>query len=390
MFSKGLEGVIADESSIGLVNGEAGELYYRGYAIGDLVLKKTFDETAYMLLFGDFPNPEQLASYQRRMAEHRALEPHVRKLVESLPVEAHPMEALQAILAVLGAIRPGQLRVRRVTGSDGKKKSVLEPPELLEQDAFRVLGAIPTVIASFYKLQSKQPLPEPRADLGYLENFLYMFNGTVPSKEDLHVFGICETLQMEHGFNASTFTARVVASTLAPLHTSLSSAIGGLCGILHGGADEAAFLMARDEVGTPDKAEAYVNAVLSRGERIMGVGHREYKTIDPRATALKGLAEKFCAGKGGESERIFRTLLAVEAAVAVEMTKKGQRIHPNVEFYKGTVFYALGVPPRFFTSMFVLARAFGWVANILELAQDHRIYRPTSQFLGEVGRPVPG
>jgi citrate synthase len=148
--------------------------------------------------------------------------------------------------------------------------------------------------------------------------------------------------------------------------------------------------MARDDVGSPEAAAGYVAGVLAKGERIMGVGHREYKTLDPRASVLKGLADQLNASKGGEKERIFRTLVAVEAAVAAEMQKKGQKIYANVEFYKGSVFHALDIPSKYFTCMFAIARAFGWCAHVLELWQDHRIYRPSAAFIEQVGRPVPG
>jgi citrate synthase len=388
-FSKGLEGVIADETRIGLVDGEQGRLFYRGYAIEDLVAKKSFDEVAHLLLFGNFPNAEELGRFQRRLVEFQRLPERVLGLVSAMPPHLHPMEVLQAAVAALGELRPGALRVRREADPSGTKRSVVEPRELLETDTLRVLGAIPSIVAARHRLEQKLPVLEPSPDRSYLENFLTMFSGQPPSA-DVHVFGVCEMLQMEHGFNASTFTARTVASTLAPVHTSISSAIGALCGILHGGADEAAFVMARDGVGSPEAAPGYVAGVLAKGERIMGVGHREYKTLDPRAAVLKGLAERLNASKGGEKERIFRTLVAVEAAVAAEMQKKGQKIYANVEFYKGSVFYALDIPPRYFTCMFAIARAFGWASHVLELWQDHRIYRPSAAFVEQIGRAVPG
>jgi citrate synthase len=389
-FSKGLEGVIADETRIGLVDGEQGRLYYRGYAIEDLVARQSFDEVAYLLLFGSFPTAPELERFQKQLFEFQRLPASVLEVVEAMPAHLHPMEVLQSAVAVLGEIRPGALRVRRASGPDGTKRSVVEPRELLESDTLRVLAAIPSIVAARHRLEQKLPLLEPSPERSYLENFLFMFNGQAPTAEDVHVFGVCEMLQMEHGFNASTFTARTVASTLAPVHTSISSAIGALCGILHGGADEAAFVMARDDVGSPEAAAGYVAGVLAKGERIMGVGHREYKTLDPRASVLKGLADQLNASKGGEKERIFRTLVAVEAAVAAEMQKKGQKIYANVEFYKGSVFHALDIPSKYFTCMFAIARAFGWCAHVLELWQDHRIYRPSAAFIEQVGRPVPG
>ena len=387
-YSKGLEGVIADESEIGLVDGTNGRLYYRGFPIEDVVQKKRFDETAHMLLFGAFPNAEELARFRRTLAVLHLPPRFVFDVVRTLPKTVHPMEALQALVALIGGLRPGDLGVRRVTGADGTKHSEIEPWDRMTDEVLAVLAQIPTIVAAFHRARAGLDFPEPRDDLSFFANFLYLFHGRAPDDEDVHVFEVCETLQMEHGFNASTFTARVVASTLASPHTSLSSAIGALCGILHGGADQAAFLMAREEVKTPDAAPDYVAKTLAAGGRIMGVGHREYKTIDPRATILKGMAEELARRKGGDKKLLFDTLVAIENAAVREFEKRGQRVYANVEFYKGAVFHALDIPPDHFTAMFAIARAFGWAAHLLELAKDHRIYRPTSLFSGKVPRAV--
>jgi citrate synthase len=267
---------------------------------------------------------------------------------------------------------------------------VIEPAERFNTEILVVLAQIPTLVAAFYRARAGLDLVfvEPRDDLQPFANFLHLFHGHPPDEADVRVFEVCQMLQMEHGFNASTFTARVVASTLAAPHTSFSSAIGALCGILHGGADQAAFLVARDDVGSPEAAEEYVVKTLASGGRIMGVGHREYKTLDPRAAVLKGMAKKLADRKGGEKKLLFDTLVAIENAAVREFEKRGQRVYANVEFYKGAVFHALDIPPDHFTAMFVIARAFGWAAHILELAKDHRIYRPTSLFSGTVPRTV--
>jgi citrate synthase len=387
-YSKGLEGVVADESAIGLVDGANGRLYYRGYPIEDIVAKKSFDETAHLLLFGAFPSAEELVSFRRTLAEHRQPPGFVLDVARALPKSLHPMEALQTLVALVGTIRPGELGVRRVADPDGTKHSEIEPAERLRSDVLAVLAQIPTLVAAFHRARTDRPFVEPRADLSLLASFLHLFHGRVPADEDVRVFEVCEMLQMEHGFNASTFTARVVASTLASPHTALSSAIGALCGILHGGADQAAFLMARDDVRTPGAARDYVERTLASGGRIMGVGHREYKTIDPRATILKGMAKALAHHKGGEKKLLFDTLSAIEDAASAEFEKRGQRVHANVEFFKGAVFHALDIPPDHFTAMFAIARAFGWSAHLLELAKDHRIYRPTSHFSGEFPRHI--
>jgi citrate synthase len=257
------------------------------------------------------------------------------------------------------------------------------------QELSGLLARIPTVIARFYRRQQEQPPVAPRRDLPLLSNFLYMLHGREPSAADVRAFEVCQMLQIEHGMNASTFTARVVASTLAPIHSALSSAVGALYGILHGGADEAAFRMAQDEIQTLDRADAYVREKLQTGGLIMGLGHRIYRTVDPRATILKKMAADLSAAKGGRREEIFKILTRVEEAARSVLARQGKEIYANVEFYKGAVFNALDIPPLYYTSMFVMARAFGWGAHVLELWQDNRIYRPEAVFVGEVNRAVP-
>ncbi|HTL53621.1 MAG TPA: citrate/2-methylcitrate synthase [Planctomycetota bacterium] len=387
-YSKGLEGVIADESSVSLVDGTAGKLYYRGYSIEDIVQKKHYDETSYLVLFGSFPTPAELKDYRAKLAANYELPPQIITWIKATPRETHPMEAIQALLAVIGNIDPTGIDVERQDAPGGGKRSVVTHLEEHRTELLALLAKIPTMVAYYHRHQSGQPFIPPRKDLNLMANFLYMFKGTPAPARDVEIFEICEILQMEHGFNASTFAARVVASTLAPIHTSLSAAVGALFGKLHGGADEAAFRMARDEIGGPEKAEKYVKETLAHGGKIMGMGHRVYKTVDPRATVLKGLAAELTASKGGDKERVLKTLFKVEEVMAEVMEGKGKEIYSNVEFYKGPVFNALDIPPEYYTSMFVIARAFGWGANILELWHDHRLYRPKAMYMGKTGLKV--
>lgn len=389
MYSKGLEGVVADETGICLVDSEHGNLFYRGYPIEEIVHNKSFDECAYMILYGEFPNAEQYADFRRQLAAAYALPDYAASAIAALPPGTHPMEAIQSVLALIGGYKPSQIKVRRVLEKDGTKRSVVEGLPEQRQELNRILALIPTIIAHFYRAQQGLAPVAPRPELSLLANFLYMFHGREPSVQDLHVFEVCQMLQIEHGFNASTFTARVVASTLAPLHASLSAAVGALYGILHGGADEAAFRMARDQIREPTRAEDFVRKTIADGGRIMGVGHRIYKTTDPRAKILKGLAARLNADKGGQKEQIYKTLEKVEEVATNIFAGQGKEIYANVEFYKGSVFNALDIPPLYFTSMFVIARAFGWGAHILELWSDHRLYRPEAVFVGELGKRVP-
>lgn len=387
-YSKGLAGVIADESRICLVDGERGKLYYYGYAIEDIVERKSYDETVYLLIHGKFPTPEELADHRRKTAAASALPGWLIDTIRAIPPERHPMEVLQAVLPLMGGVRPTELRVERRSEPDGTKRSEVAGFDAQRDELVRLLARIPTVVACYHRLRHGEEPVAPDRDLTILANFLYMFHGARAPERDVEIFEICEILQMEHGFNASTFTARVVASTLSPLATSLSAATGALYGKLHGGADEAAFRMARDDIGGPGEAEAWVRDTLARGGKIMGMGHRVYRTLDPRARILKTLALELVGGKGGEKESILKTLVRVEEVMAAILREKGKDIHPNVEFYKGPVFHALDIPTEYFTALFVIARAAGWGAHVLELWGDHRIYRPRAQFIGDVDKEI--
>ncbi|MGH7143990.1 MAG: citrate/2-methylcitrate synthase [Planctomycetota bacterium] len=387
-YSKGLEGVIADETSVSHVDGTAGKLWYRGYSIEDIVAKKHYDETSYLVLFGHFPSAVELKEYRATLAANYDLPAQVVKMIEAMPRETHPMEAIQALLAIIGTIDPTHIDVERKDGPNGTKRSEVTNLDQHRAELIALLAKIPTMVAYYHRHQAQLPFIPPRKDLNLMPNFLYMFNGKASPARDVEIFEICEILQMEHGFNASTFTARVVASTLAPIHTALSAAVGALFGKLHGGADEAAFRMARDEIGGPEKAETYVKETLAHGGKIMGMGHRVYKTVDPRANVLKGLAAELTASKGGDKERVLKTLFRVEEVMAEIMEGKGKEIYSNVEFYKGPVFNALDIPPEYYTCMFVIARAFGWGANVLELWHDHRLYRPKAMYMGQTGLKV--
>ncbi len=380
-YSKGLEGVIADESSICLVDGQNGRLFYRGQSIDDIAEAKSFDEICYLLLYGALPSDEQLKSYRELLAANYELPTHAKKVIESLPREQHPMEALMSVLPLIGQTLPKDIVTERIE-KDGEKQTQVAELDRVRNEAIAILAKLPTIIAHFQRHRTEQAIIAPNSELDLLTNFLTMFQGERPTERDVEIFSICEVLQMEHGFNASTFTARVVASTLSPLHASLAAAVGALYGKLHGGADEAAFTMAKEAIGSPDRAESYVDDLLSRGGKIMGLGHRVYRTMDPRARILKRLALELNEAKGGQKKAILETLTKVEEVMAARMAAKGKEIHPNVEFYKGPVFNALDIPTDQFTAMFVLARSFGWCAHILELWQDHRIYRPRAMYVG--------
>ncbi len=380
-YSKGLAGVIADESAICLVDGAQGKLYYRGHSIETLAEEKSFDEVCYLLLHGELPTSGQLSEYRGFLSDHYVLPDFAQNVIAAMPKDLHPMEVLMAVLPLLGKVLPADISTERLTEGDTKRTQVVDE-DFHRNELLRLLAKIPTIIATYQRHREDKPIVKPDASLDLLTNFLAMFHGETPTTRDVEIFSVCEILQMEHGFNASTFTARVVASTLSPMHASIASAIGALFGKLHGGADEAAFRMARDEIGGADQAEAFVDDLLSKSGKIMGLGHRVYKAIDPRAKILKALAKELVENKGGDKLAVFETLVRVEEVMADRMQQKGKAIYPNVEFFKGPVFNALDIPTDQYTAMFAMARAFGWGAHVLELWKDHRIYRPKAKYVG--------
>ena len=381
-YSKGLEGVIADESSICLVDGQAGELYYRGHSIAKLVATKSFDQIAFMMLHGDLPGEADLTAYRQQMAAEYELPAHVISMIQAMPKDQHPMEVLQTVLPVLGGTSPADLTTHKEPTADGGTRSEVDNLAGQRREVMSVIAKIPTIVATFERHRCGLSRVAPDVSLDLMTNFLTMFHGEKPAKRDAEIFAICEALQMEHGFNASTFTARVVASTLSPVHNSISAAIGALYGKLHGGADEAAFRMA-GEIGSPANAKDFIHDHLKNGGKVMGMGHRVYRTIDPRATILVELAHELTRDKDENKGRVLATLVEVARVMADIMKAKGKDIYPNVEFYKGPVFNALDIPADSFTAMFVMGRAFGWGAHILELWADHRLYRPRAQYIGE-------
>ena len=365
-FSKGLEGVIVDETKISNVEGKIGRLTYRGYPIEDLV-KKYFSEVAWLVLFGKFPDKNEKNKLEEFLSVHSNLSRQELNILRSISKNTHPMLVLQSMVPIL----------------DLKPKIELEVP-LNSEDSMAGLiinSKIPNIIAAFYRIQNNREVLETNPKFSFHENFLYLISGNEPGQEEIQVMDMAQILQLEHGFNASTFSGRVTASTLAPIQSVISAAIGTLYGKLHGGADEAALNMAMS-INSPDKAEEFVKNALINKQKIMGMGHREYKTIDPRAKILKPIAEKLCVGSPFES--LFMTLKKVESAFRSEMSKNNKDIWANVDFYKGAVYYALGIPSHYFTSIFAMTRSFGYLAHFLESRKDNRLIRPKALYTGKL------
>lgn len=369
-YSKGLEGVIVDETSISNVEGDLGRLSYRGYTIEDLV-SQSFTRVMHLVLFGELATSEEESRLQNFLNINGAVATNELDTLSTLPRTMHSMSMLQAMIPILDTTPIGPLELP-FSNPEGYR-------------GLAVVAKIPTLLAAFHRLQQNDVIPAYNGSKQYLDNFLSMFLAKDANSEHVRYLEQLQILQLEHSFNAGTFTCRVAASTLTPVESALSSAVGALYGKLHGGADEAA-LNEAIKVGSPDKAKAYVQELLANKGRLMGMGHREYKKLDPRAALLKPMAAALC--KGTEYENVFLTLRAIEQEFNAEMQKKGKEVWANLEFYKGPVNLAIGIPASYFTAGFAMSRSVGWLAHFLESRTDNRIMRPSALYIGKDIRPL--
>jgi citrate synthase len=367
-IKKGLEGVVVDSTSISLVDGDAGRLYYRGLAIEKLV-QHPFSAVAHLVVFGDLPDPERLQQFEDFLWSAGRLPAELADTIDKLAqLRGHPMATLQAAMPLM-AFSPPQQKFGRTDD---------------EQEALVVAARLPTALAMLFALRKGQtPTAYPEAR-GYGERFLQLLHDRRPSQKEIRIFEQTQILQIDHSFNASTFTARVVTSTLSPPASALAAAMGSLYGPLHGAADQGALEMAQ-EVGDPKLAADFVTAALAHGRLVMGMGHREYRVVDPRSRIVKRLAEEIASQP--EEKRLIETLKAVDEAFVAQTAHKKRSLRANLEFYKGVVYMALGLPKEFFTASFAAARIFGWSAHIVEQRKDNRIVRPSANYIGPAPQP---
>ncbi len=364
---KGLEGVIADTTSTSLVDGEAGALYYRGYPIESLVNYR-FAEVMHLIVFGDLPDPRRLNEVEDYLWHAGRLPGEVAATLRVLARNgAHPMVTLQAIAPILAVEPPAQ----RLGRTDEEEEGLL------------VAARIPAALALINASLEDHPEPVYPVSRRYGERYLQLLTGKLPTAEAVEAFEVMQVLQLDHGFNASTFTARVVTSTLAPPASALAAAMGALYGPLHGAADQGALEMAM-EVGEPQHARAFVTECLSTGRKVLGMGHREYRVVDPRAKILKAMAER--SATEFTHRRLLNTLSAVEAAFVEQTSTKRRALRANMEFYKGVLCLSLGIAKEYFTATFAASRSFGWLAHIVEQRQDNRIIRPAALYVGPAPR----
>jgi citrate synthase len=360
----GLEGVLVGATAISNVEGDIGRLSYRGEDIGSLV-DRPFLQVVWLLLFGDYPSAQQEQQLAQYLLAHRDLSPDERNMLAALPSHIHPMLMLQALVPVMDLSSRADLAIP--FGGDDALHGLI------------IAARLPTLVAAWYNRQQQRGWPIRASNIDPQRAFLKSMHGTEPGRLQVSTLESAQILQLEHGYNAGTFAGRVTLSTRAPIQCSIAASIGTLFGSLHGGADQAALEFAQ-AVGSPEAAAERVRKLLDSGGRIMGMGHREYRQVDPRATLLKPMARAICKDQAG-SAALLATLEAIEASCMEMLSKPDHPIRANVEFYKGAVFHALGIPSHFFTAMFASARVYGYIAHALEYRPQSRLIRPRAEYI---------
>ncbi len=358
----GLEGVPVTQSAICDIDGHKGSLTYRGYPIAELAAQSSFLETTYLLIWGELPNPQQLRDFEQEVQMHRRVSFRVRDMMKCFPATGHPMDALQSCAASLGLFY---------------SRRAIDNPQYIYDAVVRLIAKIPTMVAAFQLIRKGQDPIQPRDDLAYSANFLYMLTEREQDPLAARIFDKCLILHAEHSLNASTFSARVTASTLTDPYAVVASAVGTLAGPLHGGANEDVLAML-EEIGVPKKACEYLENAISKKIKLMGFGHREYRVKDPRASILQELAEELFARFG--KDEMYDVAKAVEKEAAGRLGPKG--IYPNVDFYSGLVYRKLGIPRDLFTPVFAISRVAGWLAHWREQLGANRIFRPSQIYTG--------
>ncbi len=355
----GLEEVIAASSSICELNGKEGKLSYFGIDIHDLAQHSTFEETTYLLWHGKLPTKSQLEQFTGQLHASRALPDEVLALMRSFPRTARPMDVLRTVVSTLGLYDPD-------AGDESQEANI--------RKATRLTAQLPTIVASAERLRNGQNVVAPRADLSQAANFLYMLTGQEADPYNVRVMDLALILHADHEFNASTFAARVTAATLADMYSAITSALGALSGPLHGGANEQVMRMLL-RIGSVDNVESYLEQALARKEKIMGFGHRVYRTEDPRATHLRRTSHDL--GERAGDTKWFDMSRKVELYI-----NEHKHLNANVDFYSATTYYQIGIPIDLFTPIFACSRISGWTAHVLEQYANNRLIRPLAHYSG--------
>jgi citrate synthase len=364
---RGLDGVVVDTTSVSMVNPSTNSLTYRGYPVQQLAAACSFEEVAYLIWYGELPNQAQLAEFERAERSRRQVPDELFEVLGRLPLSCHPMDVLRTGVSYLGASDPAE--------GDGAREANLSK-------SLDMMARIPAIVA--FDRRRRRGLPPVASDptLPFAANFFQMCFGEVPEREIVECFEVSLVLYAEHSFNASTFTARVVTSTLSDIYSAVVAAIGALKGPLHGGANEAVMHM-MNEIGAPENALSWLHEAFSTRRVVMGFGHRVYKTGDSRVPTMRAALEKVAALRGGEA--LLSTYGILEEAM---ISEKG--IYPNLDFPSGPAYYLMGFDIEMFTPIFVLSRITGWTAHVIEQLEANSLIRPLSLYAGPPERSVPG
>ena len=368
-YSPGLEGVIAAQTRLSSVDGQAGELIIRGFPVETLATRASYEEAAYLLWFDELPDTAQLAAFRRALSARRSLPGATLALLEAAATQqVNPMDALRMAAGTLGLRAEDEQR--------------LDDPQ---RDAFAIVARFPTVVAGYWRLLYGLPVIAPRNDLAHAANTLYMLTGEVPSPARVQALETYLVALIDHALNASTFTARTIISTGSDLFSAVAGAVGALKGPLHGGAPGPALQTVLDISG-PEQVAPYLRAKLEQGERLMGFGHRDYKVRDPRTYVLSAAARRVYEDEGRLA--FFRLAQQVEqtAVQLLAECKPGRNLYANVEFYAGLLLHGVGLPQELFTPTFAIARTAGWVAHCLEQQRLNRLMQPQSAYIGVTNR----
>ncbi|KFF59172.1 citrate synthase [Cryobacterium sp. MLB-32] len=363
---KGLAGVTVDVTAISMVNSDTNSLLYRGYPVQQLAARCSVEEVALLLWDGELPSPERLAEFELEERSNRALAANVLRAVDDLPLTTHPMDVCRTAVSVMGAND-------MFAGSNSPANNLRKARHLFAQ--------MPAIVAYDQRRRHGLELVEPRADLDYTENFLYMTFGEVPEPVVVDAFRISLVLYAEHSFNASTFAARVIASTLSDMHSAVTGAIGALKGPLHGGANEAV-MYTFDEIGTPDRVDTWLDAALASKRKVMGFGHRVYKHGDSRVPTMRSSMVAMLEHFGRPD--LLEIYINLEEAMAARTG-----ILPNVDYPTGPAYHVMGFDTETFTPIFVAARMIGWTAHVSEQLAANALIRPLSVYIGAAQRDVP-
>ena len=369
----GLRGIEVADTKISNIDGERGKLIYRGFDILDLTKNSTFEETSYLLLYDKLPTKQELNEFNAKLVEARYIPKQMQKNMANWRGDADPMDMLQAFVSALAGYYDEEF--------SNKDASI--------EKAINLIAKVPTIIASWHRIRNSLEIIDPDSSLSHAANFLYMMSGEKPDAEVEKIFDVCLILHADHTFNASTFTARQVASTRAHMYSAASAAIGALSGELHGGANTEVMKMLL-EIGEIDKVELWIKEKLNQGEKIMGMGHAVYKTYDPRAQVLKELSRKLALKS---NEQWFDVTEKIETSTILEMKlQKDKDIYPNVDLYSASIYYMLKIPVDLNTPIFAISRVAGWAAHIIEekfaeAAPKTALYRPKAVYVGKYCGP---